>query len=67
MVLTTILPHKGGKHNQRKSFFKIAKQYLITEQLFAKLKQERTERRERSSYKEHKVNALASGAEEGRD
>ena len=57
----------GGKHNQRKKLFQRLRTILITEQLFAKLKQERTRRRERSSYKEHRANALASGAEEGRD
>ena len=38
---------KGGKHNQRKkAFSRLRKQYLITEQLFAKLKQERTRKEE---------------------
>ena len=51
---TTILPLRGGKTKEKQP-----------KQLFAKLKQERT--KGSSSEKEHKVNALASGAEEGRD
>ena len=45
--------------NEGKSFF-------IVNKLFAKLKQKKAKERS-SSNKEHKVNALASGADEGRD
>ena len=43
--------------------------FITTQQLFAKLKQERACENKRgcSSEKEHKVNALAPRAEEGRD
>ena len=57
---TTILPQR-----KRETVFEVVKRKKQPKQLFARLKQERTKRS--SSYKEHKVNALASGAEEGRD
>ena len=52
------------KRFERRSFH-----YNPKEQLFAKLKQERACENKRgcSSEKEHKVNALAPRAEEGRD
>ena len=42
------------------------KSFFIVNKLFAKLKQKKAKERS-SSKKEHKVNALASGADEGRD
>ena len=51
------------KHTDRKIG---RKSFFIVNKLFAKLKQKKAKERS-SSNKEHKVNALASGADEGRD
>ena len=54
---TTILPLKGGKKQQPKN----------NNNYWTKLKQSENKQRDCSSEEEHKENALASGADEGRD
>ena len=54
---TTILPLKGGKNNSNQK----------NNNYWTKLKQLENKQRDCSSEEEHKENALASGADEGRD
>ena len=58
----------GGKHNQRKKLFHRLRNNINNRTIICETQaRENEKRRERSSYKEHRANALASGADEGRD
>ena len=62
-----MLERAGEPRNKKHTDRKIGRKKLFhCKKLFAKLKQKKAKERS-SSKKEHKVNALASGADEGRD